>query len=526
MHSANRPRFFIFQARAKSLAFTGVQARTQEVFHTLDLQYTLDSKGNHVSETAFWSPNARGKLERTHVGPEVVHATPYPWILAIPQCETETAFDLDLSAKGHHVDRPTKLLSFQYTDDPAFPLQALVQHRFTNTTSKYRCKYLIGSDGAGSATRRLMGLKSDVSGHDDVWVVADMQLDTDFPDRRRRAVIRSSAGSVMMIPNSGGLNRIYTQLTPQEAASLGSVDETQLEKPETRLLTTKWKDTELLPILQFRLEDVLAPYTTNVKKIHWISQYRIKQRMVKDFFDGSRVFVMGDACHTHSPKAAQGLNISMMDAYNLTWKLALVLQGKMKLTVLQTYNTERKRIAEELLDFDRKFAHLFAQKEFLDNNEQFHDVYEKAHGFTTGVGLRYEQNVTIDHNVNVPIDSKSLEPLTPGKRLYAPTVARHIDGSTTHILDDMPSNVSTFQRTTKPSAYPALFLTHCTLLINDRPYYDQSTDSGISLGTLSPLHFCRQRAQREPASVLQSISRLCRLSPNTLRQQLCKRMGV
>jgi len=432
-----------------------VQARTQEVLQTLDLQYTLDSKGNHVSETSFWAPNVQEKLERTHVGPEVVHATPYPWILAIPQRETEKAFDLDLHMKGQHVDRPTQLLHLKYTDDPNYPIHALVKHKFTNITSIYRCKYLIGSDGAGSTTRRLLGIESDSSGHDDVWVVADMQLETNFPDRRRRAAIRSPAGAIMMIPNGGGLNRIYTQLTSKEAASLGGVEESQFEKPETRLMTTEWKDTELLLVLQTRLKEVLVPYTGNIKKLHWISQYRIKQRIVRDFFDGGRVFVMGDACHTHSPKAAQGLNISMMDAYNLTWKLALVLQGKIEPKVLQTYNSERKEIAEDLLEFDRKFAHLFGKKEFLDNNEQFHDVYEKAHGFTTGVGLRYEQNALIDYNVNVPIDTKSLEPLTPGKRLYPPTVIRHIDGSATSILDDMPSNVSTFLNQLLPTYSPS-----------------------------------------------------------------------
>ena len=416
------------------------------MFQTLDLQYTLDSKGNHVSEMAFWSPNSDNKLERTHVGPEVVHATLYPWILAVPQRDTEKAFDLDLHAKGQHVDRPTQLLTFQYTDDPNFPIRALVKHKFTNTTSIYRCKYLIGSDGAGSTTRRVMGYKSDSSGHDDVWVVADMQLDTDFPDRRRRAAIRSPAGALMMIPNGRGLNRIYTQLTSKETASLGGVEKSQFEKSETHLTTTEWQDTELLQILQTRLKEVLAPYACNIKMIHWISQYRIKQRIVKDFFDDRRVFVMGDACHTHSPNAAQGLNISMMDAYNLTWKLALVLQGKMEPKFLQTYNTERKKIAEELLEFDRKYSHLFSRKEFLDNNEQFHDLYEKAHGFATGLGLRYEHNLLTDYNVHVSVDSKSPETLTPGKRLYPPMVVRHIDGSTTSILDEMPSNVSIFPK--------------------------------------------------------------------------------
>ena len=418
-------------------------------------------------------------MERTHVGSEVVHATPYPWILAIPQRETEQAFDLDLHTKGQYVDRPAQLLSFDYTVGPHFPIQALVKHNFSNTTSIYRCKYLIGSDGAGSTTRHLMGIKSDGSIHDDIWVVADMRLDTDFSDRRRRTTICSPAGALMMIPNPGGLNRIYIQLSSKEAASLGGVDESRFEKPETRLMTAKWKDTELLQILQTRLKEVLAPYTGNIKKRHWISQYRINQRIFRDFSDGNRIFVVGDACHTHSPKAAQGLNIGMMDAYNLTWQLALFLQGKMEPKVLQTYHTERKKTAEELLEFDRKFAHHFGKKEFMDNNEQFHDIYEKAHGFTTGIGLRYEQNVLIDYNVDVPVDNKSLELLTLGKRLYALTVVRHIDGSATSMLDDMPSNVSSSPfppfnaqmqacLRSKQSTYSAPFRTRCTFNTIDK----------------------------------------------------------
>ena len=420
--------------------YAGIQPRTQEVWQTLDLQYTLDSKGNHVSESSFWTVNPLGKLERTHVGRECIHATPFPWILAVPQRETEKAFDLSLNARGHHVDRPTQLIHFSYTDDPDYPVHALVKHKFTNITSKYRCKYLIGSDGASSVTRRLLGISSDSNDPDDIWVVADMELETDFPDQRRRSHIRTPAGAMMMIPSAGGLNRIYSQITPTELAELGGVDKTQLAKSDSILMTTDWEDTGLLKIVKTRIKEVLRPYTGNIKRLHWISQYRIKQRIINEFYDGSRIFVMGDACHTHSPKAAQGLNISMMDAYNLTWKLALVLQGKLQPQILATYNAERLQIARELIGFDRKIANLYVKKEVSDKNAEFHNEYYKAHGFTAGVGLQYSPNPLVNHHVTAPISPDSLEPLTPGKRLLAPTVTRHIDGSTVNILDDMPSN--------------------------------------------------------------------------------------
>ena len=374
------------------------------------------------------------------MGRECIHATRFPWILAVPQRETEKAFDLSLNARGHRVDRPTQLIHFSYTNDPDYPVHALVNHKFTNVTSKYRCKYLIGSDGAGSVTRRVLGISSDSNDPDDIWVVADMELETDFPDQRRRSHIRTPAGAMMMIPSAGGLNRIYTQLSPTELAGLGGIDKAQLAKSDSVLVATDWEDTGLLKIVKTRMKEVLQPYTGEIKRLQWISQYRIKQRIINEFYDGSRVFVMGDACHTHSPKAAQGLNISMMDAYNLTWKLALVLQGKLQPQILATYNAERLQIARELIGFDRKIANLYVKKEISDKNAEFHNEYYKAHGFTAGVGLQYSPNPLVDHCVTTLINPDSLEPLTPGKRLLPPTLTRHIDGSTVNILDDMPSN--------------------------------------------------------------------------------------
>lgn len=361
--------------------------------------------------------------------------------MAVPQPETEKVFDNDLAIRGHHVDRPTQLLSYSYTSDSEYPIHALVKHKFTNVTSTYKCKYLIGSDGAGSVTRRVLGISSDTSDADDVWIVADMQLETNFPDQRRRSHVRTPTGALMLIPSAGGWNRIYTQLSPAEVANLGGVDRNQQAKSESILMQTEWNDTELLEILKTRFKEVMAPYSGEIKGLHWVSQYRIRQRCINSFHDGSRVFLMGDACHTQSPKAAQGLNISMMDAYNLTWKLALVLQGALQPQVLDTYNTERLQIAQELIGFDRRIAQLYVKKEFQDkNNTELYKEYYKAHGFTAGVGLQYNPNPLVKAEVETPIAQDSLEPLTPGKRLLTPTLTRHIDGSTVQLLDDLPSN--------------------------------------------------------------------------------------
>src|SRR5208282_5592606 len=114
---------------------------------------------------------------------------------------------------------------------------------------------------------------------------------------------------------------------------------------------------------------ILRPYTLEVKEIAWWSVYEIGQRLCDKFDDAPdepaqesfpRVFIAGDACHTHSPKAGQGMNVSMQDGFNLGWKLAAVLRGQCAPGLLQTYSAERQAIAAELIDFDREWAALLA----------------------------------------------------------------------------------------------------------------------------------------------------------------------
>src|SRR5690606_39078235 len=107
------------------------------------------------------------------------------------------------------------------------------------------------------------------------------------------------------------------------------------------------------------------------KRVAWWSVYEIGQRLSDKFDDvpmgleahrQPRVFIAGDACHTHSPKAGQGMNVSMQDTFNLGWKLALVLRGLAPAQLLHSYSVERQAIAQELIDFDREFAKMFSAK--------------------------------------------------------------------------------------------------------------------------------------------------------------------
>ena len=153
---------------------------------------------------------------------------------------------------------------------------------------------------------------------------------------------------------------------------------------------------------------ILNPYTLDVREIGWWSVYNIGQRLCQRFDDVNEeglgknfphVFIVGDACHTHSPKAGQGMNVSMSDSFNLGWKLITVLRGQASPDLLQTYSAERQAVAKELIDFDREFSQLFNTKKSPNNSsmpevkagnpERLQSYFVKHARYTAGVEIQY-----------------------------------------------------------------------------------------------------------------------------------------
>lgn len=123
--------------------------------------------------------------------------------------------------------------------------------------------------------------------------------------------------------------------------------------------------------------------------------------MARDFSVKDRIFICGDAAHTHSSGAAQGLNTGIHDAVNLGWKLALQIRGITRDSVLRTYSAERKTAVQQLIDYDRDIAMLMSRKwpswykgdPKADPNLALGELFEKAAPFNTGLGISYPPNV-------------------------------------------------------------------------------------------------------------------------------------
>lgn len=254
------------------------------------------------------------------------------------------------------------------------------------TTEIIRTKYMIGCDGAHSWTRRQLGFAMEGEQTDFIWGVLDIIPITDFPDIRMRCAIHSAeSGSAMIIPREKKLVRLYIQLT-EVSKNGGQVD----------------RSTITPSIILQAAQRIISPYKITYTYCDWWTAYQIGQRVGNKFSSSDRIFLAGDAVHTHSPKAGQGMNVSMQDSYNLGWKVALVINGIAKRSILKTYQSERRRVAQELIAFDHRFSRLFSGRPAKDAADEagismaeFKDAFEKGNMFASGLAVDYGASILV-----------------------------------------------------------------------------------------------------------------------------------
>ncbi|KAJ0330094.1 hypothetical protein COL922a_012634 [Colletotrichum nupharicola] len=210
---------------------------------------------------------------------------------------------------------------------------------------------------------------------DAVWAVMDVFAKTDFPDIRKKCVLQSPAGNIVIIPREGDEKvRFYMEMPGWAASDV---------KPDK---------------VKHRVDQIFSPYTVDVVETSWFSAYSIGQRLADNFTKDRRVFLTGDACHTNSPKAGQGMNVSLQDGYNIGWKLAAVIKMENDPAILETYVSERQETANDLIEFDRHFTNLFSssyRKEHGVTAEDFQDYFIKSGRYTAGLAIAYKPSILI-----------------------------------------------------------------------------------------------------------------------------------
>lgn len=217
---------------------------------------------------------------------------------------------------------------------------------------------------------------------------------------------------MLIIPRERNMTRLYIELHP-----VGTLTADKIENQE---------------FVMRRAQEIIHPFKLSYKSIEWFSIYRVGQRVASSFSSpDQKIFIAGDAAHTHSPKAAQGMNVSMHDAFNLAWKLNLTIRGLALPTLLETYEIERKQIAQELIDFDYEHANAFLAGDAAALAKNFDDNIR----FISGVGADYKLNVLniIDQGFG---DGSGA--LGPGKLIPPARVTRYIDANPVDFQLDIP----------------------------------------------------------------------------------------
>jgi len=192
--------------------------------------------------------------------------------------------------------------------------------------------------------------------------------------------------------------------------------------------------------LQGTARDILSPYTLEVAETAWWSAYSIGQRVASEFTKYDRVFLTGDACHTHSPKAGQGMNASLQDGYNIGWKLAAVLKNQGIPELLKTYTIERGKTAIDLIEFDRKFAKSFSSKTLEDDELEtpnFMNHFINSGIYTAGLAIRYISSVITSTELSDPTIALNI---SPGMRFPSAQVIRFCDARPVQLVKALPSD--------------------------------------------------------------------------------------
>ncbi len=373
----------------------GIACRTMEMFNAFGFADRVAREAYWVNETTFWKPDEtdsrliarHGRIPDTEDG-----LSEFPHVILNQARVHDFYLDAMRNAPRRLVpDYGMEVVDLSIPNDPAEPVTVRLRPVGTEGYEHIevvRARYVVGCDGARSQVRRAMGRELHGESANQAWGVMDVLVYSDFPDIRLKTAIHSAdEGNILIIPREGGyLVRLYIELDKlgqNERVAAKNITQDQLIAAARR---------------------ILHPYVLDVKEVAWWSVYEIGQRLCDKFDDvpageesnrDPRVFIAGDACHTHSPKAGQGMNVSMQDTFNLGWKLAAVLQGQAEPALLHTYSAERQAIAGELIDFDREFAKMFSAKPKSSEEEdgvdpaEFQRYFIKQGRFTAGTATRY-----------------------------------------------------------------------------------------------------------------------------------------
>ena len=405
-----------------------IHARSLEILQQMGLAEEAIEQGK-IAKAANLIINGKRKL-RFPLGNIASNLTDFPFLLMLEQSRTEALLLQFLKDRGKYVERNIELLEFFQDDNRV----SIVIKNKNGEKEIVETRWLIGADGAHSKVREQLGIPFPGKTYVQSLFVLDCEVSLGFPPDE------------MYISFSSETFAGFFPLTNGRCRVIGLVPE-ELEQKEE--LTFEDIDKNFAALTRLPI---------SLRNPNWISKYHSHHRVVGAFRKG-RCFLAGDAAHIHSPVGAQGMNTGLQDAYNLAWKLALVVSGEAPETLLSSYEEERIGIAKKLVKTtDRAFNIVTNQNRFskllltkfvpialklaLPIAEKIPSIGKKAFVTISGIDIRYRNSKLSRNDEAFPFKGG----VKPGDRVPYNLLRKElIKGTGFHLLvfskQEIPENI-------------------------------------------------------------------------------------
>ncbi|HEX4205187.1 MAG TPA: FAD-dependent monooxygenase [Ktedonobacteraceae bacterium] len=295
----------------------GIHARTLELFAKMGVARTAIERGLKTSHANIYSGDKR--LIRIDFGKHLL-GTPYPYILLLPQHETEHVLTEHLQSQGGAIEWQRELV--QLTQDEE-GVEAVLCHP-DGKVERVRAGFVVGCDGAHSTVRHVLGLGFAGTTFERSFALGNVRLAWDLSSEEIFAFLHQG-NFIGYFPMADGRHRVVIAYETGKAPT----GEVTLEEIQQAIETC-------------------GPVGTRASEPEELARFHVNQRRT-EHYRVSRIFLAGDAAHIHSPIGAQGMNTGIQDALNLSWKLALMVNGQASARLQESYETERKQVGETLL---------------------------------------------------------------------------------------------------------------------------------------------------------------------------------
>lgn len=329
-----------------------LNARTLQLLEIVDLFAEIYPLGKTCNTSSVW---ADGKfISRQSSWWEELEGCLHKHFLMLGQSYVEQLLDKKLEKIGSTVQRSTAIADIEINKEGCLTT--------LSNGEQIQSNYVIGADGSQSFVRNLFKIPFEIIRPQIVWAVIDGIINTDFPKVPEIIVFQAESSDVAWIPREGEIDRFYVRMDTKEFTLEEAIN---------------------------KINHALRPHTLSFKKIVWFSQFSVKESVAENFFIHDRIFLAGDSCHIHSVNGGQGLNTGLADAFNLMWKLNMVINSGASAELLHSYEDERRPVAQSVIATSGELVRSTKYSQNGTHAQDYVKIVEKRAGNITGMGIRY-----------------------------------------------------------------------------------------------------------------------------------------